>query len=196
MLFAAPSNKPLSTTYELSPFSIVQKFIFPPPIKISFAFIKSCQAVLARKNSGEKAICDCFISFHPSNEIVLFINIGTLGSLDIDNINLNGSSITISGGGLNISTVGDISINSQKITGVVDPTATNGVATKNYVDNTIDAENIGLQLDITGLSNPNTGGVGNGPINDVISILNLLYPASSKNGSILLLVFKVSKLEK
>ena len=112
------------------------------------------------------------------------INIGTLGSLDIDNINLNGSSITISGGGLNISTVGDISINSQKITGVVDPTATNGVATKNYVDNTIDAENIGLQLDITGLSNPNTGGVGNGPINDVISILNLLYPASSKNGSI------------
>ncbi len=112
------------------------------------------------------------------------VNIGTLGSIDIDNINLDGSTITVTGGGLNIVASGDISVNTQKITGVVDPIAAQGVATKNYVDTTIDSENVGLALDITGFSNPNAGGVGNGPINDVIAVLQTLYPANTKNGSI------------
>ena len=77
-----------------------------------------------------------------------------------------------------------LSVNTQKITGVTDPTAAQGVATKNYVDTTIDAENVGLSLDITGFSNPNAGGVGNGPINDVIAVLQTLYPANTKNGAI------------
>ena len=44
-------------------------------------------------------------------------------------------------------------------------------------------ENIALNLDITGFSNPNAGGISNGPFNDVISVLNTLYPATTKNGS-------------
>lgn len=112
------------------------------------------------------------------------VNIGTLGSIDIDNINLDGSTITVTGGGLNLVASGDITVNTQKITGVVDPVAAQGVATKNYVDTTIDSENVGLALDITGFSNPNSGGVGNGPVNDVIAVLQTLYPANTKNGAI------------
>ena len=112
------------------------------------------------------------------------VNIGTLGSIDIDNINLDGSTITVTGGGLNLVASGDITVNTQKITGVVDPIAAQGVATKNYVDTTIDSENVGLALDITGFSNPNSGGVGNGPVNDVIAVLQTLYPANTKNGAI------------
>ena len=112
------------------------------------------------------------------------INIGTLGSLNIDNLGFDGSTITVTGGGLNIISSGDIAVNTQKITGVTDPTDAQGVATKNYVDITIDAENVGLSLDITGFSNPNAGGVGNGPINDVIAVLQTLYPANTKNGAI------------
>ena len=59
------------------------------------------------------------------------VNIGTLGSIDIDNINLDGSTITVTGGGLNLVASGDITVNTQKITGVVDPIAAQGVATKN-----------------------------------------------------------------
>ena len=107
-----------------------------------------------------------------------------MGSLDIDNLNFNGSTITASGGGLNIVASGDIAVSTQKITGVVDPTAAQGVATKNYVDITIDAENVGLSLDITGFSNPNSAGTGNGPTADVIAVLQTLYPANTKNGAI------------
>ena len=111
------------------------------------------------------------------------VNIGTLGALDIDNLNFNGSTITATGGGLNITTAGDIAVNTQKIIGVADPTAAQGVATKNYVDTQIDSDNVGINLDITGFSNPNAGGVSNGPINDVIAVLNTLYPAATKNGA-------------
>ena len=104
--------------------------------------------------------------------------------MNIDNLGFDGSTITVTGGGLNIISSGDIAVNTQKITGVTDPTDAQGVATKNYVDVTIDAENVGLALDITGFSNPNAGGVGNGPVNDVIAVLQTLYPANTKNGAI------------
>jgi len=112
------------------------------------------------------------------------VNIGTLGSLNIDNLGFDGSTITITGGGLNIVSSGDIAVNTQKITGVTDPTDPQGVATKNYVDITIDAENVGFSLDITGFSNPNSAGTGNGPTADVIAVLQTLYPANTKNGAI------------
>ena len=111
------------------------------------------------------------------------VNIGTLGSLDIDNLNFNGSTITASGGGLNIVAGGDIAVSTQKITGVVDPIAAQGVATKNYVDTQIDADNVGINLDITGFSSPNAGGIGYGPFTNVISVLQTMYPAATKNGA-------------
>ena len=106
--------------------------------------------------------------------------VGTLTALDVDNLNLNGSTIT-SSTGLNISTSGDIVVNSQKITGVASPTATNHVATKGYVDEQRQIEPIILSMDITGLTNPNTPGTGAGPVTDVIAILTAMYTAGSKN---------------
>ena len=105
--------------------------------------------------------------------------VGTLSELDVDNINLNGTTIT-SSAGLNISTSGDIVVNTQKITGVATPTADNHVATKGYTDQQRQIEPIIMSLDITGLTDPNTPGTGNGPVNDVIDILTSLYTAGNK----------------
>lgn len=112
--------------------------------------------------------------------------LGTLTALDVDNINIDGTSIT-STGGLNISANSDIVINTQKITGVATPTATSHVATKGYVDEQRQIEPIIMSLDITGLTDPNNPGVGNGPVTDVIDILTAMYTAGSKtltNGAI------------
>lgn len=110
-------------------------------------------------------------------------SIGTLDELDVDNINLNGVTITTNGAGLNIVSADTITINNHRITGVIEPALSNDVATKNYVDTEIDADNIGLALDITGFSNPYTPGVNSGPFNDVAAVLQTLYPANSKNGA-------------
>ena len=110
-------------------------------------------------------------------------SIGTLDELDVDNINLNGVTITTTGAGLNIVSDNTITINNQKITGLADPTVSSDASTKNYVDTEIDAENIGFSLDITGFSNPFDPGVNAGPYNDVLAVLQSLYPASTKNGS-------------
>ena len=105
--------------------------------------------------------------------------IGTLTGLDVDNINLNGTTIT-SSAGLNISTNGDIVVNTQKITGVATPTADSHVATKGYTDEQRQIEPIIMSLDITGLTDPNNPGTGNGPVNDIIDILAAMYTAGSK----------------
>ena len=105
--------------------------------------------------------------------------VGTLSELDVDNINLNGTTIT-SSAGLNISTSGDIVVNTQKITGVATPTADNHVATKGYTDQQRQIEPIIMSLDITGLTDPNVPGTGNGPVNDIIDILAAMYTAGSK----------------
>jgi len=110
--------------------------------------------------------------------------LGTLVELDVDNINLNNNAITTSTVGLAINSASDITINNQKITGLADPTTSTDAATKNYVDAQIDADQVGLTLDITGLSNPYAPGVNTGPYTDVASILETLYPASTKTGAV------------
>jgi len=97
--------------------------------------------------------------------------IGTLINLDVDSINLNGSTITTTNS-LIISAGGDINIaNNRKITGVkspVDSDTADVVATKGYVDNVQQLQNEHLALDITGLSNAQISAV----INDVIPSLS------------------------
>ena len=105
--------------------------------------------------------------------------VGTLTALDVDNINLDGTTIT-SSAGLNITTSGDIVVNSQKITGVATPTADSHVATKGYTDEQRQIEPIIMSLDITGLTDPNNPGTGDGPVNDIIDILTAMYTAGSK----------------
>ena len=105
--------------------------------------------------------------------------LGTLSQLDVDDININGSTIT-SSTGLSITTSGDIAVNTQKITGVATPTADSHVATKGYTDNAIETEPLIFSLDITGLTSPNPPGTGNGPTTDIIAILTAMYTAGVK----------------
>jgi len=90
--------------------------------------------------------------------------LGTLVSLDVDNINLNNTTIKTSGSGLQIDSAGDIFvINSNRITNLGNPSAAQDAATKSYVDTTLTNIPISLAFDITGLNNTQIGLV----INDV-----------------------------
>ena len=124
------------------------------------------------------------------SQAVDLVEIGTLQYLNVDDININNNAITnnaskliINSGfsGIDINSSGDIAINNNKITGVANPSNNQDVATKSYVDNTVSTEPIALSMDITGLSDPNVPGTGDGPTSDVSSYINLLYPANSSN---------------
>jgi hypothetical protein len=103
--------------------------------------------------------------------------IGTLGSLTVTG-DVNLGSITANGA-LSITAGGLITIDSQRITGVLNPTIGADVANKAYVDLEIATAPVVFALDITGLSSPNAPGVGTGPSVDVRSILESLSPASA-----------------
>ena len=96
--------------------------------------------------------------------------VGTLTSLAVDNITLNNYAIGTSGGGLQLTSDGSITItNNQKITGLAEPTTNTDAATKFYVDDSIDNEPVIVPLDITGLSNAN-----------IATIIEDIYPAATK----------------
>ena len=93
--------------------------------------------------------------------------IGTLGSLDVDYVNINNATITTTTYPLQISSAEDIIItDDRKITGVGDPTNPQDVATKNYVDNLVNSKLVSLSLDITGLSD-----------SQIVSVINDISPA-------------------
>ena len=119
------------------------------------------------------------------------ISIGTLLELNVDNFNFNGSNMVVSGP-LGISSTGTIVINNQNITGVLDPIPNFDVANKRYVDQTVTSEPLVLSLDLTGLSNPSASLTANGPYNDVISILNFMYPAIEKQPGTVARVYCIS----
>jgi hypothetical protein len=122
--------------------------------------------------------------------------IGTLTVLQVDEININGKTISstndmriTSTAGIAITAGNDINItDNQKITGVakaistrkaaellVTPSATNTVTTREYVDEEIATEPIVFSMDITGL------GTGTTLENNIAIYLNDLYPAASLN---------------
>lgn len=102
--------------------------------------------------------------------------VGTLINLSTTALTVTGGTIT-SSNPIQFSSGGTITVNSQKISGVADPTLNQDAATKVYVDNQIDLEPVVLSLDITGFTNP---GGADGPYNDVITVLNFLYPPADK----------------
>jgi hypothetical protein len=119
------------------------------------------------------------------------ISIGTLVQLNVDNFNLNGSIMTVSGP-LGISSDGIITINNQNITGVLDPVSNFDVANKRYVDQAIASEPLVVSLDLTGFSNPSASFASDGPYTDAIGILNFLYPASEKQNGTIARVYGIS----
>lgn len=104
-------------------------------------------------------------------------NVGVLTSLQVaGNAQLGSVSSTA---GLAITTNGDITINNQILTGLANPTDATDATNKTYVDTEIATEILAMQLDITGLSNPDSPGVVNGPTTSVGSILQSIYPATA-----------------
>ena len=109
--------------------------------------------------------------------------IGTLLYLNVDSISLDGTIISSNAAmniqadsGINITSAGDIAIqDSQKITGLADPTDNQDATTKIYTDTQIATETIVFSMDITGL------GTGVTLQNAVAGYLNDLYPATSIN---------------
>ena len=110
-------------------------------------------------------------------------SIGTLGVLTVTGNAAVGS--ISSPTALNITSAGDVTINSQKITGVAAPTTATDATNKGYVDTEIATIGIPLILDITGFTTPTAAGVGSGPITDVKAVLESISPASAaREGSV------------
>jgi hypothetical protein len=105
--------------------------------------------------------------------------IGTLVSLDVDNINLNGNAITVSGG-LTVNVSGTVTFNNGGgpviLNGVATPSVSDDpdtVATKEYVDERFLDQDEFLSLDITGLNN-----------SQIALVLRDLIPPATKNTGI------------
>jgi hypothetical protein len=80
-------------------------------------------------------------------------NVGVLTELQVDDVNINGNTITNAVGGLTLDLAGDITFaNTNRITGLGVPVGDTDVATKIYVDESIAAAAISFSMDITGLN--------------------------------------------
>lgn len=114
------------------------------------------------------------------NSALGITRVGTLSELTVDDISLNSATITrLNGTGLNIVAGGDITIDSQNITGLAEPSATTDAATKNYVDVELYSKDVIISFDITGLSDPAVVGSGDGPKNSIATLLENMQSASN-----------------
>jgi hypothetical protein len=113
------------------------------------------------------------------------LQIGTLQLLNVDNINIDGNTISssiamslVAAAGINLTAGGDIAIlDNRKVTGLATPTNSQDAANKIYVDQQIATETIVFSLDITAL------GSGTTLQNNVRDILQTLYPIVSLTAS-------------
>ncbi len=111
---------------------------------------------------------------------------GTLAELTVDNVKLDGQTISrVGGSGLTVDASGDTSFSNNKIIDVALPTDGNDVANKAYVDTQISASSLIVPIDVTGLSDPNDILTGDGPVDSIRNILQLLRNASAtENGTV------------
>ena len=94
--------------------------------------------------------------------------VGTLSYLDVDNINLNNTTIKTTVSGLQIDSAGDIYVvNGNKITNLGNPDLPQDAVTKYYVDAALFAIPVSISLDVTGLNNA-----------QIALVLNDVAPAS------------------
>lgn len=111
---------------------------------------------------------------------------GTLAELTVDNVKLDGQTISrVGGAGLTVDASGDTSFSNNKIIDVATPVDGTDVANKAYVDTQISASSLIVPIDVTGLSDPNDIFTGDGPVNSIRNILQLLRNASAtENGTV------------
>jgi|TARA_B110000438_G_scaffold152328_1_gene146369 hypothetical protein len=97
--------------------------------------------------------------------------IGTLTTLSVDDVTINGNTISTGASGLQITSTGAIAItNNQRITGLADPTQNQDASTKYYVDDQINTEPVIMNLDISdGITNA-----------QMATIIEDIYPAGNK----------------
>jgi len=107
-------------------------------------------------------------------------SIGTLTELNVDNITLDGNTLSTANVGLTIDASGDVSVSNSRLTNLDEPVDGQDAVTKNYVDIQIDSTDVALSLDTTGLSNPAV----ENPYNDVQTILESISPASQKQDGV------------
>ncbi len=114
-------------------------------------------------------------------------NLGVLTELQVDDIDVNGSTIstrtTNEDLNFNIHGTGNIVLNpdntvSTQIKGVQDPTAAQDVATKNYVDSSIQGRTLFFTINTTGISDKTSS------VSGLPYLMNLLAPGSNfENGT-------------
>lgn len=116
-------------------------------------------------------------------------SIGTLTSLAVDNINIDGNTVS--------SITGDIILNpsnnivnfaNSQLIGVNTPSTPSSATNKNYVDTEVRSINVALSLDATGLADPSMAN----PHESVRQILESISPASEKENGVLARIHTVS----
>jgi hypothetical protein len=107
-------------------------------------------------------------------------SIGTLVELNVDNITLDGNTISTITTGLVINPAGNISVSNSRITDITDPVNPQDAATKEYVDIQLSSDDVALTMDATGFVLPSAGN----PYDDVKAILESIVPSATKqNGT-------------
>ena len=112
--------------------------------------------------------------------------LGTLTALSVDNVDIDGQKVSSNVGNLQLeAATGSIEIlNTNKITGLGEPTGSTDAATKNYVDTAIDGEGVAFAVDITGLGYNAGAGGGAAFGTRFVALLEEIIPASTKvNGT-------------
>lgn len=173
---AAPSNGTLQTELAIDDAGIIVKAITSDK---KFTWKQANASWFSTENldlasgksyriNGTTVVNETSLGFAVEEALGL-ARIGQLEFLDVDNINIDGNTITSNNSGLFLTSSGAITVNSQKITGVAAPALPSDVTNKQYVDTIVASEPVVFSLDITGLVD-----------DDIALIINDLFPATAK----------------
>jgi hypothetical protein len=106
--------------------------------------------------------------------------VGQLESLQVDNITIDGATIS-SSSSLSLTSAGPITVNNQVVAGVAAPVNSTDAVNKQYLEQVLAAAPVYFALDITGLSDAN-----------IASIINDMAPAVSKSEGAIAMIHTTS----